>query len=234
MISSCIIIPSRIASNRFLGKPLAMIAGKTMISRVLEAALQSTADAVIVATDDERIYNECEGYATMTGECPNGTARVIEVAKRIKADIYVNLQGDEPLVDPKDLDKLISRCQQMGGVHTLMTPIEPDDMSNINVVKVIYDNENKCSNFVREETDTDMKHIGIYCFSSDVLLSKLAILSPSDNSIKNSLEQLTWLDAGIEVYAWTTYNKYQAVDSLEDIDKVIKILDENSMRNTHL
>jgi 3-deoxy-manno-octulosonate cytidylyltransferase (CMP-KDO synthetase) len=233
MIESCIIIPSRYDSKRFPGKSLAKIKGKSMVKRVLEAALESNAETVIVATDNEIIYDECEGYSTMTGDCPNGTARVIEVAKRIAAKIYVNLQGDEPLVDPKDLDKLISRCQEMGGVHTLMTPIEPDDMSNINVVKVIYDNENKCSAFVRERAKTDRKHIGIYCFSRELLL-EIEKLQPSENSIKHSLEQLTWLDAGIDVYAWNTYNKYQAVDSLEDIDKVIKILDENSLHNTDI
>jgi len=233
MIESCIVIPSRIGSNRFPGKPLAMIAGKTMIRRVLESALESSADSVIVATDHERIYEECQGYSVMTGECPNGTSRVIEIAKKIKAKVYVNLQGDEPLVSPKDLDKLILKCHQMPGVHTLMTSIEPDDMSNMSVVKILYGNENECYGFSREEAETDTKHIGIYCFSRETLL-QIADLEPSENSLKHSLEQLTWLEAGIPIHAWFTRNKYQAVDNLEDIQKVEDILNENSLHHPNL
>jgi 3-deoxy-manno-octulosonate cytidylyltransferase (CMP-KDO synthetase) len=240
MIESCIIIPSRIGSGRFPGKPLATIAGKKMITRVLEAALNSSADSVIVATDDERIYDVCEGYATMTGECPNGTARVIEVAKRIKAKVYVNLQGDEPLVSPHDLNKLILKCHQMPGVHTLMTAIEPDDMSNMNAVKVFCDVENECWLFTRNaEQATSVlsfkfyKHIGIYAFDRETLL-KLEQLEPTPNAIRESLEQLTWLDHEIPIYAWNTNHKYQAVDTIEDIQKVIDILHEDSLHHPNL
>jgi 3-deoxy-manno-octulosonate cytidylyltransferase (CMP-KDO synthetase) len=233
MIESCIIIPSRIGSGRFPGKPLAMIAGKKMITRVLEAALSSLADSVIVATDDERIYDTCEGYATMTGDCPNGTARVIEVAKRIKAEVYVNLQGDEPLVSPHDLNKLILKCHQMPGVHTLMTAIEPDDMSNMNVVKVFCDDENECWLFTREAEEAQHKHIGIYAFDRDTLL-KLEQLEPTPNAVRESLEQLTWLDHEIPIYAWNTNHKYQAVDTIEDIQKVIDILHEDSLHHPNL
>jgi 3-deoxy-D-manno-octulosonate cytidylyltransferase len=233
MIESCIIIPSRIGSGRFPGKPLAMIAGKKMITRVLEAALSSLADSVIVATDDERIYDTCEGYATMTGDCPNGTARVIEVAKRIKAEVYVNLQGDEPLVSPHDLNKLILKCHQIPGVHTLMTAIEPDDMSNMNVVKVFCDDENECWLFTREAEEAQHKHIGIYAFDRDTLL-KLEQLEPTPNAVRESLEQLTWLDHEIPIYAWKTNHKYQAVDTIEDIQKVIDILHEDSLHHPNL
>lgn len=233
MIESCIIIPSRIGSSRFPSKPLAMIAGKTMITRVLERALTSSADSVIVATDSEMIYDQCEGYATMTGDCPNGTARVIEVAKRIKAKVYVNLQGDEPLVSPNDLNKLILKCHQMPGVHTLMTAIKPDDMSNMNVVKVFCDDENECWLFTREADGAEFKHIGIYAFDRETLL-KLENLEATPNAIRESLEQLTWLDHEIPIYAWKTDHKYQAVDTIEDIQKVIDILDEDSMHHSNL
>lgn len=244
MIESCVVIPARIGSNRFPGKPLAMIAGKTMIKRVLEAALESLADTVIVATDNERIYEECQGYATMTGDCPNGTARVTEVAKKIKAEVYVNLQGDEPLVSPHDLNKLILKCHQMPGVHTLMTAIEPDDMSNMNVVKVFCDDENECWLFTREAEEaqhvfdlhfghTGNKHIGIYAFDRDTLL-KLEQLEPTPNAIRESLEQLTWLDHEIPIYAWKTNHKYQAVDTIDDIQKVIDILNENSLHHPNI
>ena len=233
MIKSCIIIPSRWGSQRFAGKPLAMISGKTMIQRVLQSALESSADSVIVATDDERIYEECEGYSIMTGECLNGTSRVVEVAKKIASKVYVNLQGDEPLVSPRDLDLLIHKCQQMKGIHTLMTRINEDDVTNVNVVKVFCDNENKCWHFTRNASKAEYKHIGIYAFSREILL-ELETLEPTLNSLKESLEQVTWLDNEYPIYAWQTDHKYQAVDTVEDIKKVIDILDENSMHHSNL
>lgn len=231
MIESCIIIPSRWDSQRFPGKPLAKIQNKSMVQRVLTNALLSSADSVIVATDDERIYDHCEGYSTMTGECANGTMRVIEVAKRVSSKVYINLQGDEPLVSPVDLDRLIHKCQQKKGIHTLMTRIEDDEVSNTNVVKVFCDDENECWLFTREESNARFKHIGIYAFDRDTLL-KLETLSPTPNAIRESLEQLTWLDHEIPIYAWKTDHKYQAVDSIEDVQKVIDILDENSLHHS--
>lgn len=240
MLDSCVVIPSRWGSQRFPGKPLKMIAGKTMIGRVLERCLLSSADSVIVATDDERIYDTCEGYSVMTGDCPNGTFRVIEVAKKIQSRVYVNVQGDEPLVDPEDINMLIRRCQEMKGIHTLMTVLRPDEVSNINVVKVITDNENKCLSFSRRSSKNlpskfmqESKHIGIYCFDADTL-HRISGTKPTPSSIKESLEQLTWMDYGLQMYAWNTFNKYQAVDTLEDVDKVIEILDEDSLHNTHI
>jgi len=233
MIESCIIIPSRYNSTRFPGKPLALIGGETMISRVLKGALKSLAETVVVATDDKRIYDECEGFATMTGEYPNGTARMIEVAKEIAADVYINLQCDEPLVSPHDLNKLISKCRTRPGVHTLMTSINPDDISNMNVVKVFCDDDSECWLFTREAYTAKYKHVGIYAFDIKTLL-KIEKLEPTPNALKENLEQLTWLDHDIPIYAWKTDHKYQAVDTLEDIQKVIDILNENSLHHSNL
>ena len=230
-MDSCIIIPSRWGSQRFPGKPLTKIENKTMIRRVLDAALKSSADSVIVATDDERIFDECEGYAQMTGECPNGTARVIEIAKKIKSKVYINLQGDEPLVSPIDLDRLIEKCFSMKGAHTLMTLIEEDEVPNMNVVKVFSDDDNACWLFTRKAEKAYQKHIGIYAFDRETLL-KIKDLEPSPNAIKESLEQLTWLDHEIPIHAWNTTHRYQAVDTMEDVEKVIEILNENSLRYT--
>lgn len=234
MLDSCIVIPSRWGSQRFPGKPLIPIAGKTMVKRVLERALQSTADAVIVATDDEKIFDECEGYSMMTGEQPNGTARVIAAAKRISAQVYVNLQGDEPLASPEDLNKLIQKCQQMPGVHTLMTRISEDELPNMNVVKVFCDDANECWLFTRSAKNLGCyKHIGIYAFDRETLMS-IETLDPTPNSLKEALEQITWLDHEIPIYAWYTAHKYQAVDAFEDVQKVIEILDEDSLHNSNI
>jgi len=233
MLDSCVIIPSRWSSQRFPGKPLAQIAGKTMVKRVLEKALQSSADCVVVATDDSRIYEECEGYSMMTDELPNGTARVIQAAKKISARVYVNLQGDEPLVSPHDLNRLIQKCQQKKGVHTLMTRIDPDELPNINVVKVFCDDDNECWHFTRKAEYAEFKHIGIYAFDRKTL-AEIEKLEPTPNSLKESLEQVTWLDYEIPIYAWRTDHIYQAVDSFEDIQKVTEILDEDSLHHTDL
>jgi CMP-2-keto-3-deoxyoctulosonic acid synthetase len=233
MMDSCIIIPSRWGSQRFPGKPLHRIENKSMIRRVLDNALLSSADSVIVATDDERIYEECEGYAQMTGDCPNGTARVIEIANKIKAKVYINLQGDEPLVSPHDLDMLIEKCFMIKGVHTLMTPINKDELPNNNIVKVFCDAENACWLFTREADNADHKHVGIYGFDRDTLMS-LKSLEPSPNSLKESLEQLTWLDHEIPIHAWNTSHKYQAVDTIDDVEKVIEILNEDRLHYTGL
>jgi 3-deoxy-manno-octulosonate cytidylyltransferase (CMP-KDO synthetase) len=168
----------------------------------------------------------------MTGDCPNGTARVLEVAKKVKSKVYVNLQGDEPLVSPEDLDRLIERCSKMKGVHTLMARIDEDEITNANVVKVFCDNENECWLFTRKSGGkTEYKHIGIYAFDRDTLM-QIGGLEPTPNAIKESLEQLTWIDHEIPIYAWPTSNKYQAVDCIEDIEKVVHILNENSLRHT--
>jgi len=234
MLDSCIIIPSRWGSQRFPGKPLIPIVGKTMVKRVLERGLQSSADTVIVATDYEKIFEECEGYSMMTGDLPNGTARVIEAAKRISARVYVNLQGDEPLASPEDLNKLIQKCQQMPGVHTLMTSISENELSNINVVKVFCDDENECWLFTRSAFNLGCnKHIGIYAFDRETL-SKIEHLNPTPNALTENLEQITWLDHEIPIYAWYTAHKYQAVDSFEDVQKVIEILNEDSLHHPNV
>ena len=232
-MDSCIIIPSRWGSERFPGKPLARIGNKSMIRRVLDRALLSSADSVVVATDDERIFNECEGYAHMTGGCPNGTSRVIEVAKKIKSRVYINLQGDEPLVSPHDLDMLIEKCLSMNGIHTLMTQVVEGELSNRNVVKVFCDDDNASWLFTRDGENAGHKHIGIYAFDRDTLL-QIEKLEPTPNAIKESLEQLTWLDHELPIHAWNTHHKYQAVDTPEDIEKVIEILNEDSMHHTGL
>lgn len=224
MNNSCIIIPSRLESQRFPNKPLIKIKDKSMIRHVLERALLSSADLVVVATDSKKIYEECKGYSILTGKCSNGTERIIEVAKKIKAKIYVNLQGDEPLASPNDLNTLIQKCQEMPGIHTLMTALNYNEVPNNNVVKVFYDkhdNYNICHNFSRNGISS--KHIGIYAFDENTLL-KIKNIKPSKRAINEKLEQLTWLDFKIPIYVWHTDHIYHAVDIPSDIDAVLQIL----------
>ena len=121
----------------------------------------------------------------------------------------------------------------MKGIHTLMARIDEDEVTNVNVVKVFCDNGNECWHFTRNASKAQYKHIGIYAFSREILL-ELETLEPTPNSLKESLEQITWLDNEYPIYAWQTDHKYQAVDTIEDIQKVIDILDENSMHHSNL
>jgi CMP-2-keto-3-deoxyoctulosonic acid synthetase len=114
-----------------------------------------------------------------------------------------------------------------------MTSINPDDISNMNVVKVFCDDDSECWLFTREAYTAKYKHVGIYAFDIKTLL-KIEKLEPTPNALKENLEQLTWLDHDIPIYAWKTDHKYQAVDTLEDIQKVIDILNENSLHHSNL
>lgn len=226
MNNSCIIIPSRLESQRFPNKPLIKIKDKSMIRHVLEKALLSLADLVVVATDSKKIYEECEGYSILTGKCSNGTERVIEAATKIEAKVYVNLQGDEPLVNPNDLNILIQKCQEKPGIHTLMTSLDHNEVPNNNIVKVFYrtqDDYNVCHNFSRNGTSS--KHIGIYAFDKNTLL-QIKNIKPSKRAISEKLEQLTWLDFKIPIYVWHTDHIYHAVDVPSDIDAVLQILNK--------
>ena len=136
-----IVIPARFASTRFPGKPLVLLRNKPLVQWVWERAMRCRrAERVVVATDDERIYRADEffgGEAVMTSpDHPSGTDRIAEVARKVKAEIYVNLQGDEPLIDPREIDRLIDGLvRSRADLATLAHPIEDSaDLANTNVV----------------------------------------------------------------------------------------------------
>jgi 3-deoxy-manno-octulosonate cytidylyltransferase (CMP-KDO synthetase) len=240
------VIPARYASSRFPGKPLAIINGKSMIMRVYEQAMKSSMlDRVIVATDDDRIYNhvkESGGEVIMTSESHgSGTSRIGEVVEKISAgskcpyEVIVNIQGDEPFIDPLQINLAIGLFSSADvQIGTLVMKIKRnDDIFNPNVVKVVVDNRGKALYFSRspipcvrgigqEDWLTNhsfYRHIGLYAFRTDVLKA-LAGLSESPAEVAESLEQLRWMYHGYSISTAITDIETIGIDTPEELYKL--------------
>jgi 3-deoxy-manno-octulosonate cytidylyltransferase (CMP-KDO synthetase) len=240
------LIPARFASTRFPGKPLVDIAGKSMIQRVYEQARKcASLSDVIVATDDGRIEKavlDFGGKVCMTSEQhPSGTDRCAEVMEKLslKCDAIINIQGDEPFIDPKQIE-LVCSCfdDSRTQLATLIKPITSEEvLFNANSPKVIIDHNNFAIYFSRhpipylrgsEERQWLSKHqyyqhIGIYGYRSDVL-REITKLSPSLLEKAESLEQLRWIENGYRIKTATTTFASLAVDTPDDLERVLKSL----------
>ena len=228
------VIPSRYQSSRFLGKPLAMIAGKTMIQRVYEQVKKAEGiNRVVVATDDERIYHVVEkfhGEAVMTGNCSCGTERVYEAIKNYPCDLVINVQGDEPLIRPEMINELIGAFQ-FGNVNmaTLCKEIVEDiDINNPNVVKVVRDKDDNALYFSRSPIPFNrdlyngvryFKHIGIYAYKKE-FLEKYVQTEKTTLEIAENLEQLRVIESGYKIKVKETKYDSMGVDVPEDILKI--------------
>ncbi len=234
------IIPARYASTRFPGKPLASIMGKTMIKRVYYQCLKSIyLDNLIVATDDERIYNEVKsfrGNVIMTStEHLNGTSRCAEAISKLpeKYDFVINIQGDEPLIHPEQIDTLGKIFFKDADIEIATLVKKETDVSlleNRHIVKAIVNKQFYAVDFKRELTTTEnflYKHIGIYGFQTNIL-QELVQLPPSENEIKYQLEQLRWLDNGYRIKAGLTEHESISVDVPEEVEKIEQVLRANS------
>jgi 3-deoxy-manno-octulosonate cytidylyltransferase (CMP-KDO synthetase) len=230
------IIPARYASTRFPGKPLASIMGKTMIKRVYYQCLKSIyLDNLIVATDDERIYNEVKsfrGNVIMTStEHLNGTSRCAEAISKLpeKYDYVINIQGDEPLIHPEQIDTLGKIFFKDADIEIATLVKKETDVSlleNRHIVKAIVNKQFFAVDFKRELTTTEnflYKHIGIYGFQTNIL-QELVQLPPSENEIKYQLEQLRWLDNGYRIKAGLTEHESISVDVPEEVEKIEQVL----------
>ncbi len=227
------IIPARYGSSRFPGKPLADILGKSMIQRVYEQCKKASSLAeVIVATDDERIFNHVlnfGGKAIMTScDHPSGTDRCNEVIQTLteQYDIAINIQGDEPYINPEQIDQVANLFTETEvSIATLAKKIEDKKIiSDINSPKAIFDANGIAQNFCREITDfsdekTYFKHIGIYGYRTKTL-AEICKLSPSKNEINERLEQLRWLDNNYLIKVGITTHEGLSVDTPEDIAKI--------------
>jgi 3-deoxy-manno-octulosonate cytidylyltransferase (CMP-KDO synthetase) len=235
------IIPARYASTRFPGKPLVDIAGKSMIQRVYEQAKKCSLLAeVIIATDDERILQHAinfGGFAVMTS--PNhqsGTDRCAEVAALHPGyDVVINIQGDEPYIDPEQIAK-VAACFNSSEVQlaTLIKKIEiPEELHNPNSPKVILNTHSEAIYFSRTPLPflrgidpaellnhyTFYKHIGIYGYRTDVL-QQITKLPVSKLEKAESLEQLRWIENGYRIKVAETHLETHAVDVPEDLKKL--------------
>ncbi|MGC9518838.1 MAG: 3-deoxy-manno-octulosonate cytidylyltransferase [Desulfuromonadaceae bacterium] len=238
------IIPARYASTRFPGKPLALIHGKPMLQYVYERTCQATlVDEVIVATDDERILSAAEDFgarAVLTSAChETGTDRLAEVAAGLeKADLVVNVQGDEPMIAPEMIDTAIAPLGERPDISmgTLMADIAaPEDFNNPNVVKVVTDQQGLALYFSRSPIpftrdvvpDTAClnarRHIGLYVYRRDFLL-RYPHLNPTPLEKAEKLEQLRALEHGYRIHVALTTHLSIGVDTPEDLEKVKALL----------
>ena len=232
------VIPARWASTRFEGKVLAPIDGQPMIEHVWRRARQCRRlDELWIACDDQRVYEAANAFgaqAIMTD--PNhvsGTERIAEVAGKIKADIFVNIQGDEPLIDPGVIDALAHMMQDdprcpMGTPVCRLT--DPEDLNNPNVVKVVIDHNGYALYFSRvaipfnrdKKSPVEVvyyKHIGLYAYRREFLLN-WKNLPVSQLEMAERLEQLRILEAGWKIKTFVTEFESVGVDTVQDIKRV--------------
>lgn len=237
------VIPARYGSTRLEGKPLKDICGKPMIQWVYEAAQRAQLlQAVYVATDDGRIAAAVEQFGgnvrmTSAGH-KTGTDRVAEAAANIDTDIVVNIQGDEPLINPAMIDEVIQPFVEEPElpISTMCVPIlEEEGLHNPNVVKVVFDQRGYALYFSRSlipyprKTDNFQayEHLGIYAYRKDFLLTYVG-MPQSRLEINESLEQLRVLEAGYRLKVVATAQPYDgmSVDTQEDLEKVREIVQE--------
>lgn len=244
------IIPARYASTRFPGKPLAMIAGKTLIQRVVERCRQAKSlSDVIVATDDDRIAEAARAFCRVEmtrADHPSGSDRIAEVAARNQCDAVVNIQGDEPLIDPAVIDAVAGALaeSEMSTAATLIQNAAEYD--NPNVVKVVVNAAGRALYFsrrtvpyLREAASRSaneqlaafpfLKHLGIYGYRRETLLRLVKFpVSPLENAEK--LEQLRALENGIPIAVVKVNYDSVGVDMPEDVKRVEEMLTTDAHR----
>ena len=238
------IVPARYASTRFPGKPLALIAGRPLIQRVVEQCRKAKSlSDVIVATDDARIADAAKAFCRVEmtrADHPSGSDRIAEVAARCLGDAVVNIQGDEPLIDPAVIDAVAGALAQ-DEMSTAATPIKsPAEFDNPNVVKVVVSAAGRALYFSRRTIPylraaatrsaneqlaafAFLKHLGIYGYRRETLLRLVKFpVSPLENAEK--LEQLRALENGIAIAVVKVDYDSVGVDVPEDVARVERIL----------
>lgn len=235
------IIPARYASSRLPGKVLEKIGSKTMLQRVYERTLQAGLDQVVIATDDERVVSHVESFGAKvvnTSEnLQSGTERCAEALRKLEVsyDVIVNVQGDEPFINPEQIRRLAASLQDAdphAAIATLTQPItDPDVLKSPNTVKVIQDQQGRAIYFSRFPIPYQQKtklpdwvnqhayfqHIGIYAYRASVL-PELVKLPESTLEKAESLEQLRWLEHGYAIQLVHTDGKGIGVDTPEDLE----------------
>ncbi|HWZ86725.1 MAG TPA: 3-deoxy-manno-octulosonate cytidylyltransferase [Thermoanaerobaculia bacterium] len=224
------VIPARYASVRFPGKPLAPLAGRPMVVHVLEAVRAAKrVDRVLVATDDARIaacVRSAGGEAVLTSAtAASGTDRVAEVARGIPADVYLNVQGDEPLMPPENIDRAVATLSEGRdrSLATLSFPIGAAGAGDSDTVKVAVARDGRALYFsrspipyYRQGPPAYRKHLGIYAYRAEALAA-VAALPPSPLEKAESLEQLRWLEAGYTIWVGEAAGDSIGVDTPADL-----------------
>ncbi len=236
------VIPARYASSRFEGKPLVNLLGKPMVQHVYESACRAkTLDEVIVATDDQRIYDAVKrfgGNVQMTGVCATGTERVAVVAARLTCDIVANIQGDEPLLEPIQIDMLLQPFLDKPEVQvcTLKQRVETaTDYQDVNVVKVVTNLQGDALYFSRAPMPGKIsqvelhkfpvyRHVGLYAYRREQLLA-FTRWKRTPYELAEGLEQLRFLEHGVPIHVVETDIPLIGVDVPADLERVKQILE---------
>jgi 3-deoxy-manno-octulosonate cytidylyltransferase (CMP-KDO synthetase) len=238
MFTAIAIIPARLASTRLPRKVLREIAGKPMVQRVYEAAKSSPLlSDVIIATDSDEVLQVAQKHGwkvQMTSSAHrSGTDRMHEVAQRVQADVYVNIQGDLPIVRAEQIEALLKpmrRPEVM--VSTIKTPCRPEEINNPNAVKVVTDKNGRALYFSRSTIPFDrdksgtpryFKHLGMYAYRKPAL-DKFCSLPESALEASERLEQLRLLENGIDIYVEETPFNVVEVDTEEDLQRAEAII----------
>lgn len=233
-MKATVIIPARMGATRFPGKPLADICGKPMIGWVYERASRAkSVSRVLVATCDREIVDAVEafgGEAVMTSDKhSSGTDRLAEAAANLDSDVIVNVQGDEPLIDPASIDKAVAPFidDTNTNMASLMVPIDDEAAKDPNLVKVVVSKDNNALYFSRSPIPYQRKplvgrslygHIGLYAYTKDFLL-KFSSLEPTPLEMAESLEQLRVLENGYKIKMVEIADRPLGVDTLEDLER---------------
>ncbi len=234
------IIPARYASTRFPGKPLALIGGISMIQRVWQqASLAPSLDKIVIATDDERIAEHVRSFgaeALMTSPAhPSGTDRCAEVLHQLADEnfaLVVNIQGDEPFIDPDQIELLCGLFENADtDIATLVRRLQDAAaLEDPNIVKALFARDGRALYFTRHpapfirgverihwlEKGAHFQHIGIYAYRADAL-ARISGLAPGRYEQLESLEQLRWLEAGLSIRVAETHSQSTGIDTPDDL-----------------
>lgn len=240
MVTCVVVIPARMASTRFPGKPLIALSGKPMVQWVVEAARASgVSDRVLVATPDSEIVAACRQFgaeSVLTSERhPSGTDRIAEVAESVNADVFVNVQGDEPLVPPEDIAACAAPLMSESSVlaASLYGTCAEHEWDDPSVVKVVCDHNDDALYFSRcpvpyarnPRPQPVRKHIGLYAYRREVL-ARFVTWTPGPLESSESLEQLRLLENGVKIRMSRGKGSAVAVDTPEQARQVQEILSQ--------
>ncbi len=237
-MKTIILIPSRMASTRFPGKPLINIHGKPMIQKVWEKAINSNIGDVVVACAEKEVFdliNSLGGKAILTDpNLPSGTDRIYSALNKINSkvdfDCIINLQGDMPLIEPEQIKSVITPLEKKYSIGTLATNLNKNEINNPNVTKVVVDLKNnkvgKAKEFFRLKKTIDKNvyhHVGIYSYTKESLNSFVKLPKSNNETVLN-LEQYRVMDAGIEIGVTFEPDISPSIDTKEDLITIQNII----------
>jgi 3-deoxy-manno-octulosonate cytidylyltransferase (CMP-KDO synthetase) len=218
------IIPARIDSSRFPSKMIADASGKPLIQYAWEVAMAATSvSQVCVATDSDEIAQRCTAFGAtviVTGEHPNGTSRIAEAVREMDCDVVVNLQGDEPELDPAVIDAAVDMLGD-NVMATAACALEADEISNEHVVKVIINGNGTAVDFARLTDNTSaMRHIGLYVYKPWFLQTYVS-MQPTQNELTRRLEQMRAVDNGFDIAVACVDSQPSGIDTKEQYDAFV-------------